>query len=108
MKFRNHRYQSDFPTQVSSFAGQQRLTLTNVNKSGAHLVGKAKLVKDEMVRIKIIEQTFTAQVRWTKEGRAGVSFLPVLTQRTLEVIGQRVGVRTKERRFDSSTLRELR
>jgi hypothetical protein len=89
MKYRSHRYPTQFPMQVRTAHGLKRCHVVNVSQEGARLSGLDMLKRGEKVQLDVLSHRIDAVVLWAKAGHAGITFRPKLNDNQLDTLLQR-------------------
>jgi len=79
MKFRPHRYRTEFPVVISTPMGQAKTVINDVNETGALMTTNAPLARGHKIEISVLNQHIRGVVQWSAAGRCGVAFRPHLT-----------------------------
>ncbi|WP_342071702.1 PilZ domain-containing protein [Yoonia algicola] len=89
MKYRAHRYPTQFPIKLSSLSGLIECQVIDVNSAGARITGAAMLTRGEKVTFHILNHKAEAIVRWVSGTRAGITFRPHLTELQVDMLRYR-------------------
>ncbi|MFO8127929.1 PilZ domain-containing protein [Yoonia sp.] len=79
MQYRPHRYQTQFPIQLSTRSGLQQCQVIDVNAGGARIMSAARLQRGEKVKFRVLNHDVAAIVQWTAGDKAGLTFRPQLS-----------------------------
>lgn len=93
MKYRSHRYMTQYPVNVHTPRGPQRCEVLDVNHSGARLVGLSNLSRGEKIQLDILSHRVEAIVLWAKTDQVGVVFRPHLPDHQLDTLRRQNSVR---------------
>ena len=86
MKYRSHRYPTNFPVQVRTGLGRQSAHVVDVHSDGAQLSGLRNVHRGDKIQLDVLSQTVEAIVLWSKENRVGVCFRPKLSSHLLDTL----------------------
>jgi len=98
MKYRSHRYPTQFPVQVRTAFGRQNARVVDVNAGGARLAGLRDLQRGDKIQLDVLSQKVSAVVLWANAGNIGVCFRPQLTGRLLDTLQYSAKQRTGSHR----------
>lgn len=79
MQYRSHRYQTQFPVQLTTPMGRQQCRITDVNNTGAQIMGSRGLRRGDKIRFKVLNSNLSAIVCWAVGERIGIAFRPQLS-----------------------------
>lgn len=79
MQYRSHRYQTQYPIQLSTPTGRQQCRITDVNNTGAQIMGSRGLRRGDKIRFRVLNNDLSAVVCWAVGERIGIVFRPQLT-----------------------------
>ncbi|WP_375255563.1 PilZ domain-containing protein [Yoonia sp.] len=91
MKYRSHRYLTQYPVNVHTAQGLQRCEVLDVNHSGARLVGLENLTRGDRIQLDILSHRVEAIVLWSKTNQVGVAFRPHLPDHHLDTLRRQRG-----------------
>lgn len=86
MKYRSHRFATQFPVQVCTPIGRQNAQVINVNTGGAQLSGLHDLQRGDKIQLDVLSHHVEAVVLWADEKHAGVCFRPNLSSHLLDTL----------------------
>ncbi|EBA12882.1 PilZ domain-containing protein [Roseobacter sp. CCS2] len=89
MQYRSHRYQTEFPIQLTTPTGRQQCHVTDVNSTGARLVGPQTLQRGDKVRFKVLNYDVMGVVCWSFGDKAGITFRPHLSSMQVDMLRYR-------------------
>lgn len=98
MQYRSHRYQTQFPVQLSTPTGRQQCHVTDVNNTGARITGPKGLRRGDKVKFRVLNTELTAVVCWAAGEKIGIVFRPQLSAVQVDTLRyRRDGVRNQLR-----------
>lgn len=86
MRYRPHRYQTQFPIALRTPSGPQRGEVLDVNNAGARIAGLHNLQQGDTIELELLSDRIEAIVQWACGTRAGVTFRPRITNRQLDML----------------------
>ncbi len=89
MQYRPHRYQTQFPIQLSTPVGPQQCRVIDVNNSGARITSTAKLQRGDKVKFRVLNAEVAAIVSWATGDKAGLIFRPQLSSVLVDTLRYR-------------------
>lgn len=89
MKYRPHRYNTQYPVEVRTPAGQQKAKVLDVNNTGARLEGLSDVQRGNKVQLNILSLRVDAIVQWVAGGRVGLTFRPQITNDQVDILRYR-------------------
>ncbi len=89
MRYRPHRYPTQYPIALRTPVGPQRGEIIDVNNTGARLSGLHDLHQGDKVELELMTYLLVAVVQWTAGERAGVTFHPRITDHQLDMLRYR-------------------
>jgi len=105
--FRKHRYPTRFTVIVKSAAGQTRCSISNVNETGAKIIGITGLKRgDEAILMLTVAQA-RGLVQWVTPDKVGIAFQPHLPPHFVDEMRHRIS-RGKSAPATHHALREMR
>lgn len=107
MKFRPHRYRTEFPVIFTTSAGTVKATINDVNDTGASLTADGPLQRGEKISMQFLNHQVEAIVQWSVRGKCGIAFHPMLTVAQVNVLRQRSGSQSTNGRHSSTGYAEM-
>ncbi|WP_100367226.1 PilZ domain-containing protein [Yoonia maricola] len=89
MQFRSHRYQTQYPIQLSTPAGLQQCRITDINNTGARILGHCTLRRGDKVKFKVLNDEISAVVCWCSQESAGILFRPQISSNQVDMLRYR-------------------
>ena len=89
MKYRPHRYPTNYATQIAYGRSRQPAEIYDVARTGAKLKGPRGLRPGDKLRVSVLSNEIEAVVIWTKAPFTGVAFRPEIPDRLVSVICRR-------------------
>ena len=89
MKYRTHRYNTEYPIDMRTPVGCQKCKVLDVHNAGARVTGMQHLRRGDKVRMKILSQDINAVVQWVSGMRAGISFRPQISDELVDLLRYR-------------------
>lgn len=89
MQYRPHRYPTEFPVDVRTPIGAQRVHVTDVNVTGAALKGVDGLERGHKLAINLLSHHVEGVVRWVHGDKVGVAFRPQISEDQLDTLRYR-------------------
>ena len=89
MQYRAHRYQTQFPIQLSTPSGRQQCRVIDVNSAGARISNTSLLQRGDILRFRVLNTEVEAIVRWTAGDRAGIVFRPQISTLLVDTLRYR-------------------
>ena len=89
MQYRQHRYPTDYPVDVRTPTGSRTGMVTDVNATGAQLVGIPHLRRGDKLSLGLLSHQVNAVVCWAHGDKAGIVFRPQISLDQLDTIRQR-------------------
>ena len=102
MKYRPHRYPTQYPVQLQTPAGAVTGIVIDVNETGARLECSAALRRGDKVTVMALTERVPGVVRWVGGRKIGVSFTPMIAKRVVDVL-RRADKGSQARRIGSKT-----
>lgn len=97
MQFRPHRYRTEFPTVLTTPVGKLKITVNDVNETGALVTLKEQLARGQKVEMMVLNQRITAVVQWAMRGKCGITFRPHLSIAQVDLLRYKQGGQSKPR-----------
>lgn len=97
MQFRPHRYRTEFPTVLTTPVGKLKITVNDVNETGALVTLKEQLARGQKVEMMVLNQRITAVVQWAMRGKCGITFRPHLSIAQVDLLRYKQGGQSKTR-----------
>lgn len=97
MKYRPHRYNTQYPIDLSTPAGPQRAKVIDVHNGGARLEGLHDLQRGDKLQLDILSIRVDAVVQWVNGDRAGISFRPQISNDQVDTLRYRRDARNVAR-----------
>lgn len=79
MQYRSHRYQTQFPIQISTPTGQQQCRIIDVNSHGARITGARNMQRGDKIQFRALNDPISAIICWATGDTVGIAFRPQLT-----------------------------
>ncbi|WP_159087014.1 PilZ domain-containing protein [Loktanella sp. Alg231-35] len=98
MQYRPHRYLTEFPVNLRTPIGPQKVTVLDVNTTGARLIGIQGIKRGDKLGINVLSHHVEALVRWVSNDRAGIVFRPQITEDQVDTLRHRRDARHVMRR----------
>lgn len=98
MQYRQHRYPTEFPINLRTPIGPQKVTVSDVNSAGARLSGIHNLNRGDKLGINLLSHQVEAIVRWVCHDRAGIVFRPQISEDQVDTLRYRRDARHVMRR----------
>lgn len=108
MKFRPHRYRTEFPVALATPAGNVKAVVNDVNETGVLMTIGDALQRGDPVRMRFLNSHADGIVQWAMRGRCGITFRPHLTMAQVDMLRQRAGSHGASVRHNSSGYSEMR
>ncbi len=89
MQYRPHRYLTEYPVELITPSGPQRVKITDVNTVGARIRGLQDLRRGQKIQFKFLSHRTEAIVRWVSGERAGLTFRPHITDLQVDMLRYR-------------------
>ena len=106
MRFRRHRYPTEYPVTVHLAGGEHRAFVIDVTEAGARLRGLPGATRGDAVTLVTAAGTATGTVRWAAGDRCGIAFRPQISLRMVDSL-RFAKVPMTGGRYSSVGLREL-
>ena len=98
MRYRPHRYNTQYPVQIATRAGAQQGKVLDVNNTGARIEGLRDVRRGDKVQLSILSHRVDAVVQWVAGGRVGLTFRPQITNDQVDTLRYRKDSRGCHRR----------
>lgn len=89
MQYRSHRYQTQFPVQITTAAGQQQCRVIDVNTHGARIAGLRNARRGDKLQIRALNERIPAVVCWATGDTVGIMFRPQISNRQVDTLRYR-------------------
>lgn len=94
MKFRTHRFPTQFPIKIGTPYGNRMGHVIDVNNEGARLGGLEGLKRGDKLDLDVLSHRVLAIVQWSAKGKTGIAFRPHITDHQVDTLRQRRGARS--------------
>ena len=94
MKYRQHRYPTDYLVPLRTPHGPATARVTDCNNGGARLAGVGGLERGDKLRLDILSHYVDAVVLWAQDRQAGIAFRPQLSDRLVDTLRKRTNARS--------------
>ncbi len=91
MQFRPHRYRTEFPAVLSTPMGKLKVTINDVNETGALITLPETLARGHKVEMVVLNHRISGIVQWALRGKCGVTFRPHLSIAQVDVLRYKQG-----------------
>lgn len=108
MRYRPHRYPTEFPVMLHTPGGMAKAVVTDINQSGARIAGNAHLRRGDQVVVAALNEKARGIVRWVGKDKIGISFTPMISERMVDHLRFAEKRIRGLRRYNSSSLQEMR
>jgi hypothetical protein len=98
VQYRQHRYPTEFPINLRTPAGPQKVTVSDVNATGARLSGIRDIKRGDKLGMNLLSHHVEAVVRWVYNDRAGIVFRPQISEDQVDTLRHRRDARHVMRR----------
>lgn len=98
MQYRQHRYATEYPIEVRTPSGQQKVHVVDVNRKGVRIEGLQNIERGQRIQLNILSCPVDAIVQWVAGGLAGLTFRPQITEDQVDTLRYRRDARAVQRR----------
>ena len=103
MKYRTHRYPTEFPATVKTPTGIIDARIKDVNATGALLITKTPLSVGQSVTFTALGHKMSGVVQWAAPDKCGIKFKPFLTVLQIDILRYKKAGRSLAGHRHSST-----
>ncbi len=89
MQYRPHRYNTQYPIEMQTPAGNQKCKVIDVHNAGARIEGLRDVKRGDKVKLVILSHKVDALIQWASGDRAGLTFRPQISDDQVDTLRYR-------------------